>query len=100
MLFVGWSVVTTDQGGRTTLVEYTNAGDYVATQWMPTGSELRAAVKTGSYADGYGYDVRALPRRNIMVTSSFTGWTNYMMDFGKMLTDPEAMKRFGNTVVS
>ena len=34
-----------------------------------------------------------------MVTSSFTGWNNYMMDFGKMLNDPEAMKRFGNTVV-
>ncbi|MEI7997096.1 MAG: selenium-binding protein SBP56-related protein, partial [Methylococcaceae bacterium] len=32
-------------------------------------------------------------------TSSFTGWSNYMMDFGKMLGDPEAMKRFGNTVV-
>jgi selenium-binding protein 1 len=33
-----------------------------------------------------------------MVTSSFTGWSNYMMDFGKMLQDKEAMKRFGNTV--
>ncbi|MEE9345753.1 MAG: selenium-binding protein SBP56-related protein, partial [Methylococcales bacterium] len=27
------------------------------------------------------------------------GWSNYMMDFGKMLKDPQAMKRFGNTVV-
>jgi methanethiol oxidase len=35
----------------------------------------------------------------VMITSSFTGWSNYMMDFGKMLGDPEAMKRFGNTVV-
>jgi selenium-binding protein 1 len=43
--------------------------------------------------------VRVLPRRNVMVTSSFTGWSNYMMDFGKMLQDKEAMKRFGNTVV-
>jgi selenium-binding protein 1 len=34
-----------------------------------------------------------------MFTSAFTGWSNYMMDFGKMLNDPEAMKRFGNTVV-
>ena len=34
-----------------------------------------------------------------MLTSSFTGWSNYMMDFGKMLQDPEAMKRFGQTVV-
>ena len=49
-------------------------------------------------ADGYGYDVRVLPRRNTMLTSSFTGWNNYMMDFGKMLQDKEAMKRFGQTV--
>ncbi|MCU0835666.1 MAG: selenium-binding family protein [Chromatiaceae bacterium] len=88
-----------DHGGRTALVEYTNDGDYVATHWLPTDEDLRGAGKTGRYADGYGYDVRALPRRNVMLTSSFTGWSNYMMDFGKMLKDEEAMKRFGNTVV-
>ncbi|MEE9355509.1 MAG: selenium-binding protein SBP56-related protein [Methylococcaceae bacterium] len=88
-----------DTGGRTALVEYSNAGDYVATHWMPTDSQLNGAVKSGQYADGYGYDVRVLPRRNVMLTSSFTGWSNYMMDFGKLLKDPEAMKRFGNTVV-
>lgn len=88
-----------DHGGRTALVEYTNAGDYVATYWMPTDDDLGGAKKEGSYADGYGYDVRVQPRLNAMLTSSFTGWSNYMMDFGKMLADPEAMKRFGNTVV-
>jgi selenium-binding protein 1 len=88
-----------DHGGRTAMVEYTNAGDYVATHWMPTDDNLRGAVKTGKYADGYGYDVRALPRKNVLVSSSFTGWNNYMMDFGKMLTDAEAMKHFGNTAV-
>jgi selenium-binding protein 1 len=88
-----------DHGGRTAMVEYTNDGEYVATHWMPTDDDLRGAEKSGQFADGYGYDVRALPRRNVMVTSSFTGWTNYMMDFGKMLNDQEAMKRFGNTVV-
>lgn len=88
-----------DHGGRTALVEYTNEGDYVATHWMPTDGNLQGAEKSGKYADGYGYDVRVLPRRNVMVTSSFTGWSNYMMDFGKMLQDKEAMKRFGNTVV-
>ena len=88
-----------DHGGRTALVEYTNDGDYVATHWMPTDENLNGAVKSGKHADGYGYDVRALPRRNVMVTSSFTGWSNYMMDFGKMLKDKEAMKHFGNTVV-
>jgi len=88
-----------DHGGRTALVEYSNAGDYIATYWLPTDSDLQGAIKSGSYADGYNYDVRALPRKNLMLTSSFTGWSNYMMDFGKMLNDGEAMKRFGNTVV-
>ncbi len=88
-----------DHGGRTALVEYSNDGEYLATHWMPTDEDLRGAVKAGKYADGYGYDVRVLPRRNVMITSSFTGWSNYMMDFGKMLKDKEAMKRFGNTVV-
>ncbi|MCZ7596989.1 MAG: selenium-binding family protein [Gammaproteobacteria bacterium] len=88
-----------DHGGRTALVEYANDGEYVATHWMPTDDNLQGAVKAGSYADGYGYDVRVQPRLNAMFTSSFTGWSNYMMDFGKMLADAEAMKRFGNTVV-
>jgi methanethiol oxidase len=88
-----------DHGGRTGIVEYTNEGEYIATHWTPTDSKLDGAIKTGKYADGYGYDLRALPRRNLMLTSSFTGWSNYMMDFGKMLKDQEAMKHFGNTVV-
>ena len=88
-----------DHGGRTAMVEYSNSGDYIATHWHPTDQDLRGAEKSGDYADGYGYDIRALPRRNAMFTSSFTGWSNYMMDFGTMLGDPEAMKRFGSTVV-
>ena len=88
-----------DHGGRTAMVEYTNAGEYIATHWMPTDQDLQGAVKTGKYADGYGYDVRALPAKNVLVSTSFTGWNNYMMDFGKMLQDQEAMKYFGNTVV-
>ena len=87
-----------DHGGRTAIVEYTNEGEFISTYWNPTDDNLRGAIKTGKYADGYGYDVRVLPRVNAMFTSSFTGWSNYMMDFGKMLGDPEAMKRFGNTV--
>lgn len=88
-----------DHGGRTGMVEYSNDGTYIATYWMPTVDNLQGAVKTGQYADGYGYDVRALPRRNVLVSSSFTGWNNYMMDFGKMLADPIAMQHFGNTAV-
>ena len=88
-----------DHGGRTAMVEYTNAGEYVATYWMPTDDNLGGAAKSGQFADGYGYDVRALPRRNVLVSSSFTGWNNYMMNLGQLLADAEAMKRFGNTVV-
>jgi len=62
-----------DHGGRTALVEYSNDGTWLATHWMPTDGELRGATKTGQFADGYGYDARALPRKNALVTSSFTG---------------------------
>ncbi|NOT55567.1 MAG: selenium-binding protein [Deltaproteobacteria bacterium] len=75
-----------DHGGKTGMVEYSNEGKYIQTIWMPDGAE-------------YGYDVRVQPHLNRMLTSSFTGWNNYMMDFGQMLADPEAMKRFGSTMV-
>ena len=88
-----------DHGGRTALVEYSDEGEYIATHWMPTAEEPRGALLESPVVDGYGYDVRALIRKNVMLTSSFTGWSNYMMDFGKMLQDEEAMKRFGQTVV-
>ena len=89
-----------DHGGRTALVEYNDEGEYVATYWMPTKDDMQGAVAVGdAVADGYGYDIRALIRKNVMLTSSFTGWSNYMMDFGQMLQDTEAMKRFGNTIV-
>lgn len=88
-----------DQGGRTGLAEYNNQGEYIATHWIPTDADLRGAVKSGNLADGYGYDVRVKADLNIMLTSSFTGWSNYMMDFGQMLQDAAAMQRFGNTMV-
>jgi selenium-binding protein 1 len=75
-----------DRGGRTALVEYSNAGAFVRTIWMPDEAP-------------YGYDLRVQPRLNRMLTSSFTGADNYMRDFGDMLADEEAMKRFGNTMV-
>ncbi len=86
-----------DNSGRTALVEYSNEGKYIATHWVPTDKDPRGA-KIEKVADGYGYDVRVLPRKNVMLSSSFTGWSNYMMDFGQMLKDEEAMKRFGQTV--
>lgn len=87
-----------DHGGRTGLVEYSNSGEYIATHWMPTDKDPRGAT-IEAVADGMGYDVRVLPRRNVMFTTSFAGWSNYMMDFGTLLQDAEAMKRFGRTVV-
>jgi selenium-binding protein 1 len=87
-----------DHGGRTALVEYSNEGEHIATHWMPIDGETFGA-EVEKVADGFGYDIRVLPRKNIMLTSSFTGWSNYMMDVGKVLQDEEAMKRFGQTVV-
>jgi selenium-binding protein 1 len=87
-----------DHSGRTALVEYSDDGKHLATHWMPTEADPNGA-KVEKAADGYGYDLRALPRRNVMLSSSFTGWSNYMMDFGKMLQDKVAMERFGQTVV-
>jgi selenium-binding protein 1 len=48
--------------------------------------------------DGYGYDIGINPGKNVLLTSSFTGWNNYMMDLGRMVKDAEAMKHFGNTM--
>ena len=87
-----------DKSGRTALVEYTNDGEYIATHWMPTKDDPRGA-ENGEKADGYGYDARVLPRRNVMLSSSFTGWNNYMRPLGEVMSDPDAMKAFGSTMV-
>jgi selenium-binding protein 1 len=84
---------TKDHGGVTGLATYNNKGDFVAKHDMPTG-ELG-----GVKGDGYGYDIAINPAKNALLTSSFTGWNNYMMDMGKLIQDQEAMKRFGNTMV-
>lgn len=72
--------------GKTALVEYNNRGEYVRTTWMPDGAE-------------YGYDVRVNANLNRMLTSSFTGRTNYMRPLPELIADAEAMQRFGDTVV-
>ena len=76
-----------DKGGKTALVEYNNDGEYIATYWLPDDAP-------------YGYDVRVEPRLNRMLTSSFTGWDNYMRDLGELMGDGEAMKNFGSTMVA
>jgi len=87
-----------DRDGRSALVEYANDGTYIATHWMPTDQKTGGAV-VEKVADGYGYDARVLPRKNVMLTSSFTGLENYMRPFGEMVKDPVAMKKFGQTMV-
>ena len=87
-----------DHSGRTALVEFSNEGDYIATHWLPTKENPRG-VKGVEFADGYGYDARVLPRKNVLLTTSFTGWNNYTREFGDLVKDAEAMKQFGNSMV-
>src|SRR5204863_1098351 len=87
-----------DKTGRTALVEYSNDGDYIATHWLPTKETARSLVGA-EYADGYGYDARVLPRKNVLLTTSFTGWNNYTRNFGDLMKDADAMKNFGGSMV-
>jgi len=76
----------TDFGGRTALVEYSNEGEFVRTEWMPDEAP-------------YGYDARVNATLNRMLTSSFTGHQNYMRPLPELMADAEAMKAFGDTLV-
>jgi methanethiol oxidase len=82
-----------DKGGVTGLASYNNKGAFIAKYDIPTGSV------GGVKGDGYGYDVAINPAKNVMLTSSFAGWTNYMRNLGEVVKDPEAMKHFGSTMV-
>jgi methanethiol oxidase len=93
MLVAGLSN-TKDHGGVTGMVLYNNKGEVVEKIPMPV-EEIG-----GTKGDGYGYDIAINPGKNLMLTSSFAGWNNYMMDLGKLVKDGEAMKRFGNTMVA
>jgi selenium-binding protein 1 len=75
--------------GQTGIAIYNNAGELVSLHAMP--------LENGG--DGYGYDIGINPRKNVMLTSSFTGWTNYMMDMGQLVKDPQAMKKFGQSMI-
>jgi selenium-binding protein 1 len=84
---------STDKGGITGLAMYNNKGTFIAKYDMPTGTV------GGVQGDGYGYDIAVNPARNVMLTSSFAGWKNYMRNLGEVVQDPEAMKHFGSTMV-
>src|SRR5262245_62758074 len=76
--------------GVTGMALFSNQGALIAKYAMPTADG----------GDGYGYDIAINPQKNVMLTSSFTGWNNYMMNIGKLIADAEAMKRFGNTMAA
>jgi selenium-binding protein 1 len=82
-----------DGGGATGLAVYNNRGDFVAAYPMPV------ATIGGVRGDGYGYDIGINPRKNVMLTSSFTGLNNYMTELATLVNDKAAMQRFGNTLV-
>jgi methanethiol oxidase len=78
-----------EHGGATGIAVYNNQGKLVSKHDMPK------AIKAIGGGDGYGYDIAINPQKNAMLTSSFTGWTNYMMDLGTLIKDANAMKNFG-----
>ena len=80
---------TKDKGGVTGMAVYNNNGTYITSYPMPTDNG----------GDGYGYDLAVNPKKNVLLTSSFTGYANYMRPLGDLVKDAEAMKKFGNTMV-
>jgi selenium-binding protein 1 len=80
---------TKDKGGVTGMALYNNAGKFLASYAMPTANG----------GDGYGYDLAVNPKKNLLLTSSFSGYVNYMRPIGELIKDAEAMKKFGNTMV-
>jgi selenium-binding protein 1 len=88
-MLVGALSNAADRGGATGMAMYSNSGEFISKYAMPT-------TKGG---DGYGYDLAINPARNAMLTSSFTGHNNYMMDLGALMKNPSAMKQFGSTMV-
>jgi selenium-binding protein 1 len=88
-MIIGTLSNTKDKGGVTGLAVYNNKGDFVAKYDLPTANG----------GDGYGYDIAINPAKNAMLTSSFSGFNNYMRPLGELIKDGEAMKKFGNTMV-
>src|SRR5579862_3958237 len=77
-----------DKGGVTGMALYNNKGALIAHYAMPTASI------GGVKGDGYGYDIAVNPAKNVLLTSSFAGYQNYMRELGDLIKDPEAMKHF------
>ena len=81
---------TMDKGGLTGMALYNNKGEFITSYPMPTDNG----------GDGYGYDLAVNPKKNVLLTSSFTGYNNYMRPLGELVKDADAMKKFGGTMVA
>ncbi len=92
-MLIGTLSNAADKGGVTGLAVYNNKGRYIAKYMIPT------STIDGVKGDGYGYDIAVNPAKNVLLTSSFAGWTNYMRPLGQVVADPEAMKHFGGSMV-
>ena len=88
-MLVGTLSNARDGGGVTGMALYNNQGEYIRKYDLPRDRG----------GDGYGYDIAINPARNALLTSSFTGRTNYMTPLGTLIKDPAAMAKFGNTMV-
>jgi selenium-binding protein 1 len=88
-MLIGALSNTRDNSGVTGLALYNNKGSYLNKFDLPR-------TRGG---DGYGYDLAINPGRNVMLTTSFTGRTNYMTDLGMLVKNQQAMSQFGRTMV-
>ena len=68
---------TSNKGGVTGMALYNNQGKHLASYAMPTDGG----------GDGYGYDLAVNPKKNVLLTSSFTGYANYMRPLGDLIKD-------------
>ena len=66
-----------DHGGVTGMAVYNTKGGLVTKYAMPTEGG----------GDGYGYDVAVNPGKNVLLTSSFTGYNNYMRSLGEVVKE-------------
>jgi selenium-binding protein 1 len=70
-----------DKGGVTGMAVYNNKGEFITSYAMPFDNG----------GDGYGYDLAVNPKKNVLLTSSFAGYANYMRPLGELIKDAEAM---------
>jgi len=92
-MLIGTLSNSNDKGGVTGLALYNNKGELITKYDMPV------ATIGGVKGDGYGYDIAVNPAKNVLLTSSFAGWNNYMRELGDLMKDSAAMQNFGSTMV-